>query len=102
MNTSNQVLHVPEYPLPVGEGTKGRGVNMPSIADKIILFNKTLDYKGILPPGIKIMNPFRNPQIIDVIEKFYRKFYDDNKPRRIIMGINPGRFGAGVTGLAFT
>lgn len=49
------------------------------------------------------MNPFReNPHALEASEKFYRKFYNDNKLRRIILGINPGRFGAGVTGVPFT
>jgi hypothetical protein len=33
---------------------------------------------------------------------FIKKFYNDNKPRKLILGINPGRFGAGVTGVPFT
>ena len=35
-------------------------------------------------------------------EQFYKKYYDDYRPRRLILGINPGRFGAGVTGIPFT
>lgn len=49
------------------------------------------------------MNPFRdNPDIIPVIKTFYTKFYNDKKPRHLILGINPGRFGAGSTGVPFT
>jgi hypothetical protein len=76
---------------------------MSTFADKVISFCKELDFKGSLPSGISIMNPFRdNPEIIDVISQFYRKFYYDFKPRHLILGINPGRFGAGVTGIPFT
>jgi hypothetical protein len=72
-------------------------------ADKIISFLTGLDYKGPLPEGISIMNPFRdNPQIIPVISQFYNKYYGDEKIRHIILGINPGRFGAGITGIPFT
>jgi hypothetical protein len=72
-------------------------------ADKVISFFKDLDYQGSLPPGISIMNPFRdNPEVIPVISQFYQKFYNDNKSRHLILGINPGRFGAGVTGIPFT
>lgn len=35
-------------------------------------------------------------------ERFYKKFYDDNRKRHLILGINPGRHGAGVTGVPFT
>src|SRR6185312_8848582 len=33
---------------------------------------------------------------------FYRKYYNDHNKRHIILGINPGRFGGGVTGIPFT
>ena len=74
-----------------------------TFADRIIAFNKQLDFQGTLPDGISIMNPFRdNSQIIPISSGFYRKYYNDNYPRHLILGINPGRFGAGVTGIPFT
>ncbi len=74
-----------------------------SFAEKIISFYGEVDFRGSLPQGIKIMNPFRsNPEILPVISRFYGKFYNDSKKRHLIMGINPGRFGAGVTGIPFT
>jgi len=49
------------------------------------------------------MNPFaESPEALKVSELFYRKYYNDNRQRRIILGINPGRFGAGITGIPFT
>ncbi len=33
---------------------------------------------------------------------FYDQFYNDQKQRTFILGINPGRFGAGLTGVPFT
>lgn len=74
-----------------------------SLATKIISFNKTLAFSGKLPDGIAIMNPFRDDErIMEVSSLFYRKYYSDDKPRHLILGINPGRFGAGVTGIPFT
>src|ERR1700712_5520167 len=75
-----------------------------TFADKVIQFNQQLTYTGAsLPPGIRIMNPFReNEQTMGIANEFYNKFYYDKQPRRIILGINPGRFGAGVTGIPFT
>jgi hypothetical protein len=74
-----------------------------TFAEKVITFYKELDYMGSLPWGISVMNPFReNPQIIQLISDFYTRFYNDNNLRHIILGINPGRFGAGVTGIPFT
>ena len=49
------------------------------------------------------MNPFKeNEEITKVSKEFYNKFYDDNDNRKIILGINPGRLGAGTTGIPFT
>ena len=76
---------------------------METFADKIIAFNRTLDFDGKLPEGINIMNPFReNNQILPISSSFYQKFYNDYHTRHLILGINPGRFGAGVTGVPFT
>jgi len=76
---------------------------MISFAEKIIKFNRAIDFRGSLPSGIRVMNPFReNPEILPVSSAFYRKFYNDNNPRRLILGINPGRLGAGATGIPFT
>jgi hypothetical protein len=74
-----------------------------TFAEKIINFNKSLDYGGKLPEGIQVMNPFKGDGgTMDVSSAFYRKFYNDPGPRHLILGINPGRFGAGVTGIPFT
>ena len=74
-----------------------------TFADKVISFYSGLEFSGSLPTGISIMNPFKeNPQIIPVISEFYGRFYNDEKSRNLILGINPGRFGAGVTGIPFT
>ena len=76
---------------------------MSTFADRIIEFNKELDFTGILPAGVRIMNPFQeNPETLEVSSEFYRKYYNDEKPRHIILGINPGRFGSAVTGVPFT
>ena len=76
---------------------------MLTFADKIISFYKDICFEGRLPEGISLMNPFgENPNIMDTISLFYRKYYSDNRDRRLILGINPGRFGAGTTGIPFT
>lgn len=66
-------------------------------------FNAGLKFEGALPEGFEIMNPFRENDCATLASReFYNKFYDDNRPRGIILGINPGRFGAGITGIPFT
>jgi len=73
-----------------------------SLAEQILLFNDDLSFHGDLPAGIKILNPFVSSDVRDLTKSFYRKYYHDNQPRYIILGINPGRFGAGATGIPFT
>lgn len=74
-----------------------------SIADKIIHFNQNLTYSGDLPQGFQVLNPFfENPETMVVMQAFYHKFYHDNQKRKFIIGINPSRHGAGVTGIPFT
>jgi hypothetical protein len=76
---------------------------MKTFADKIIAFNKQLAFEGTLPTGINIMNPFKeNPEALSISSAFYKKYYNDTNKRYLILGINPGRFGAGITGIPFT
>ncbi len=74
-----------------------------SFADKVVDFNRHLHYTGDLPEGFQVINPFMdNPETLEVMQHFYRKFYSDSNHRKFIIGINPGRHGAGVTGIPFT
>ena len=76
---------------------------MKTFADKVITFNKTIDFKGSLPAGISMMNPFKeNKNVPSLSTAFYKKYYNDTRRRHLILGINPGRFGGGVTGIPFT
>ena len=76
---------------------------MKTFADKIIAFNTEINFTGILPAGISMMNPFKeNENILPLSSQFYRKYYNDTRSRYLILGINPGRFGGGVTGIPFT
>lgn len=74
-----------------------------NLAERIIEFNESLEFKQRLPRGIEVMNPFAESEEIRAINRaFYSKFYEDNKTRKLILGINPGRLGAGATGIPFT
>lgn len=76
---------------------------MQTFADKVIQFNKTIHFSGSLPAGIRIMNPFREDKKVNAVAaSFYMKYYNDYHTRQIILGINPGRFGGGITGIPFT
>lgn len=71
-------------------------------ADDIIYFLQHLNLDIDLPDEIVVMNPFKNKTTMQTCNQFYKKYYSDNNKRRIIIGINPGRFGAGITGVPFT
>ena len=73
-----------------------------SFADDILYFLKHLHLDIKLPDEIKVMNPFKDKVTMQVCTQFYKKYYSDNKERWMIIGINPGRFGAGITGVPFT
>jgi hypothetical protein len=74
-----------------------------TFADRVNQFNKELTFDGVLPHGIRVMNPFQeNPEIISITELFYNTYFKDTRRRKLILGINPGRLGAGQTGIPFT
>src|SRR5690606_27423688 len=76
---------------------------METFAEKIIAFNKQLNYSGNLPNNFQVLNPYlSNPETLLVMQQFYEKFYNDTNKRKFIIGINPSRHGAGVTGVPFT
>ncbi|QIG88819.1 SMUG2 DNA glycosylase family protein [Chryseobacterium sp. POL2] len=74
-----------------------------TFADRVIAFNCSLHYTGKLPKTFRVMNPYMdNPETLKVMQAFYHKYYNDNKERKFIIGINPSRHGAGITGIPFT
>jgi hypothetical protein len=73
-----------------------------TFAEKIISFNQSLSLELPLPPGVIVMNPYTNPETFIITKQFYKKYYSDHQTRTLILGINPGRFGGGITGIPFT
>lgn len=73
-----------------------------SFADKILSFIKSLELNIDLSNEIEVMNPFKEEATMQLCTQFYNKYYSDNDNRKMIIGINPGRFGGGVTGIPFT
>lgn len=74
-----------------------------TIAHKIIEFNQNLHFAGKLPNEFRVINPYiDNPETLLVMEKFYHSYYNDSNQRKFMVGINPSRHGAGVTGVPFT
>lgn len=69
---------------------------------RILNFYKSLTLDARLPKGIEYMNPYINEYTFQLCEQFYHKFYNDERGRTLMVGINPGRFGSGLTGISFT
>jgi hypothetical protein len=68
---------------------------------KVLRFYKNLQSPK-LPPGIAVMNPYKDAGARHLSELFLKKFFSDSKKRILVLGINPGRFGGGLTGVNFT
>jgi uracil-DNA glycosylase len=74
-----------------------------TFAEQVLAFTRALRPPDIvLPPGFEWLFPYNNPETMRTLTTFYQKYYTDNQPRTFIFGINPGRFGAGLTGVPFT
>lgn len=73
-----------------------------SFAANILAFLKTLEFNVNLPADIRVMNPYEDDYAENICHRFYNKYYNDDNCRRMIIGINPGRFGGGITGIPFT
>jgi hypothetical protein len=73
-----------------------------TFADNVLDFYRHLEIKEKLPKGVEVLNPYTKKKTFDLCTQFYRTFYNDTKERVAILGINPGRFGGGITGIPFT
>jgi len=71
-------------------------------AEAILDFYFSLPEPHDPPGGVEAIFPYRDPETRRVMEAFYTKYYSDTRPRTLLFGINPGRFGAGQTGVGFT
>lgn len=69
---------------------------------RAITYFMSLNQPTKLPRGIKIINPYQSQKVKSVVKEFYSKYYNDNNERLFVIGINPGRFGGGLTGISFT
>jgi len=76
------------------------------LADRLLPHVLSFSLQGTkLPKGIGVLDPFNGPnadEVRRIVTLFHRKYYSDDRPRTLMLGINPGRLGAGSTGLSFT
>jgi len=74
-----------------------------TFAQKVLDYHiKTLQPNWKLPKGVELLYPFAEEETQACMKVFYEKYFSDNRERIFVAGINPGRFGAGVTGVPFT
>ena len=75
---------------------------MSTLASRLPRFLAEFPSPLALPPGIEAQNPFGEPAVQALAQRFADKFFADTRPRVALLGINPGRLGMGRTGVAFT
>ena len=75
---------------------------MQTFAEKAIKYFTRLKAPAKLPTRIEIANPYKSKDAKRIVKEFFEKYFNDNIERIFIFGINPGRFGGGLTGISFT
>ncbi len=73
-----------------------------TFGQQVIDFYLNMDRNWRLPKGFELIDPFDSPNTVEVFSEFNTKYFNDNNHRHMLLGINPGRHGAGVTGIPFT
>jgi hypothetical protein len=73
-----------------------------NFSTKAIKYFLNLQNPAQLTKNFETLNPYRIAEVQSVVKIFYEKFYSDEEERLFIFGINPGRFGGGLTGISFT
>ncbi|AIZ64060.1 hypothetical protein PK28_10765 [Hymenobacter sp. DG25B] len=75
---------------------------MTSFADRLLSFLTGFPLPAALPAGVSAESPYQQPAVQPLLTAFARQYYASPAPRIALLGINPGRFGSGRTGVAFT
>ena len=74
-----------------------------NFSEKVFQFDQKLSNVKIdLPDPYKIINPYsgRNKkQVLQMVQIFYQKYFNDNNKRRLILGSSPARRGSAITGV---
>jgi len=73
-----------------------------NLSDQIIKYYHKLDKNWDLPSTYSLIYPVNNNETWTIFEQFQNKYFSDQNGRFALFGINPGRFGAGVTEIPFT
>ena len=73
-----------------------------TFAERATKYFSSLKLPKRLPQEISILNPYSKKEVNNTVQRFFKKYFDDNENRVFVFGINPGRFGGGLTGISFT
>jgi len=73
-----------------------------SVGSRLAAWLFQLGIRAPLPADIEVLTPYSTPEVQRVVEEFCQRYVTGRHKRLPIYGINPGRLGAGITGLAFT
>lgn len=73
-----------------------------TFGQQILNFYDGLELPLDLPDQVSGMQPWKTNEARSLMSAFYKKYYNDHNPRTLLMGINPGRLGSGITGIPFT
>lgn len=78
---------------------------MSTFGEKVLSFHEELASVSIdLPKNYRILNPYsgKNRELVNEVNTiFYKKFFGDIRPRRLVLGSSPARRGTSVTGVPF-
>ena len=76
-----------------------------NFSEKVFQFDQKLSNVKIdLPDSYKIINPYsgRNKkQVLQMVQIFYQKYFNDTNKRHLILGSCPARRGSAITGVPF-
>lgn len=70
--------------------------------EKILHYYQSIKLPQNLPEGVEVLFPFAEQEVKTILDAFYTKYFNDQGTRTFLIGINPGRFGGGATGIPFT
>ncbi|MCC3158909.1 DUF4918 family protein [Hymenobacter sp. 15J16-1T3B] len=73
-----------------------------TFADRLLALLSGFPAAPPLPDAVEALSPYQAEPARGLLAQFAQRYYADNEPRVALLGINPGRFGAGSTGVAFT
>ena len=73
-----------------------------TLAGRILAYHLELQTDQTIPEGVDWLFPYGSVEVQKSMHAFFTKYFSDNEQRFALFGINPGRFGAGITGTPFT